>query len=88
MWTRSLAMLSLLAASLTAYSERTEPDPGTPATFGFVNGPASPGNSGIFRGQDGSFAIIAGLRDRMSCRDWSPEHHRRAVQWPGRVRSG
>lgn len=47
-------------ASVIACSERTEPDSAPPpVTFGFINGPQSPGNSGIFRGEDFFFAVIA-----------------------------
>ncbi len=47
----------LLSAALAACVERPAPTAGSATSFDFTNGPASPGNSGIFRSEGITFAV-------------------------------
>lgn len=81
--TRFLFLLSpLIGLAVASCTERTAPTDATPPTsFGFINGPASPGNSGIFRFQDtwidaifdfdAGLLLIIGLRNTVTdlCND-------------------
>lgn len=52
-----LAAPILVAALAVSCGERSTVPTGSSPAFDFTNGPASPGNSGIFRFQDGQFEI-------------------------------
>lgn len=47
-----------IAAILTSCNSSTAPRGDRPTSFGFTNGPESPGNSGIFRFEDAFAALI------------------------------